>query len=131
MYGAPSSAAVLATNRIRPRGAALSSGSAARHRRKGAVALSAKWRSHWVTEAQLRLAYLAQAVACSAVERRESRGAHQRLDEFDSRDDERFLRHTLAHYQVGNLPSIDYADVNVTRLPPAERVYGSSSKKSA
>ena len=42
---------------------------------------------------------VAQAMAHSAINRRESRGAHQRLDGFDTRDDAHFLKHTLAHYR--------------------------------
>ncbi|MBI3997625.1 MAG: fumarate reductase (quinol) flavoprotein subunit [Armatimonadetes bacterium] len=64
----------------------------------------------------------AQAVAHSALARAESRGSHQRTD-YPKRDDERFLKHTLA-YRTDGAPRIDYLDVVVTRWPPAERVYG-------
>ena len=36
--------------------------------------------------------------------RRELRGAHQRLDGFETRDDEHFLAHSLAHYREGARP---------------------------
>ena len=71
------------------------------------------------------------AMTCSAMRRRESRGAHQRLDDYDARDNERFLKHTLAHYGVDGLPAIEYQDVNITRLPPRERVYGAAAKPAA
>ncbi|MDR2051392.1 MAG: fumarate reductase (quinol) flavoprotein subunit [Deltaproteobacteria bacterium] len=68
---------------------------------------------------------LAEAIAHSAVKRRESRGAHQRLDEgCRERDDENFLRHSLAYYNKGAAPRIEYAPVKITRLPPAGRLYG-------
>jgi fumarate reductase flavoprotein subunit len=66
---------------------------------------------------------VAAAMACSALERKESRGSHQRLD-YPDRDDDQFLRHSLATYSPGNLPTIDYSDVTITRSQPAERVYG-------
>jgi fumarate reductase flavoprotein subunit len=71
---------------------------------------------------------VARAMAHSALARRESRGAHVRLDGFDRRDDEHFLKHTLAHFVPDAAPRIDYEAVNVTRLPPAERVYGAAAK---
>jgi fumarate reductase flavoprotein subunit len=66
---------------------------------------------------------VACAIACSAAERRESRGSHQRLD-YPDRDDMRYLRHTIANWSPTNLPSIEYRDVTITRSKPAERVYG-------
>jgi fumarate reductase flavoprotein subunit len=64
----------------------------------------------------------AEAVACSALARKESRGAHQRLD-FEARDDENFLRHSLAHYRQDDTPAIDYRDVVITKSRPGVRVY--------
>jgi fumarate reductase flavoprotein subunit len=69
----------------------------------------------------------AHAMACSALNRKESRGSHQRLDYAD-RDDENYLKHSLAFYQGEKEPRIDYKDVVITRSPPAERVYGGSEK---
>jgi fumarate reductase flavoprotein subunit len=65
---------------------------------------------------------VAGAVAHSALARTESRGSHQRTD-YPQRDDQRFLRHTLA-YRTDGPPRIDYLDVVITRWPPGERVYG-------
>jgi fumarate reductase flavoprotein subunit len=65
---------------------------------------------------------VAQAVAHSALARTESRGSHQRTDH-PKRDDDRFLKHSLA-YRTGEAPRIQYRDVVITRWPPAERVYG-------
>ncbi len=69
----------------------------------------------------------AHAMACSALNRKESRGSHQRLDYAD-RDDENYLKHSLAFYQGEKEPRIDYKDVVITRSQPAERVYGGSEK---
>jgi fumarate reductase flavoprotein subunit len=66
----------------------------------------------------------AEAVTFSALARRESRGSHQRTD-FPARDDQHYLKHSLA-YRTGGDPRIDYLDVVITRWPPAERVYGAT-----
>jgi fumarate reductase flavoprotein subunit len=75
----------------------------------------------------IELGYLldaAEAVAFSALARKESRGSHQRTD-YPRRDDEHYLKHTLAYRTDGD-PRIDYLDVIITRWPPAERVYGAA-----
>ncbi len=77
--------------------------------------------------AALELGFLldaAEAIAFSALARRESRGSHQRTD-FPKRDDANYLRHSLAFRTDGD-PRIDYQNVVITRWPPAERVYGQS-----
>jgi fumarate reductase flavoprotein subunit len=70
---------------------------------------------------------VAVAMACSALERKESRGSHQRLDYVD-RDDSAYLKHTLAHYSATDRPAIEYSDVTITRSQPAERVYGGAQE---
>jgi fumarate reductase flavoprotein subunit len=65
---------------------------------------------------------VAEAIAWSALKRTESRGSHQRTD-FPKRDDEKFLKHSLA-YRNDNKPRIDYKAVVITKWPPGERVYG-------
>jgi fumarate reductase flavoprotein subunit len=77
--------------------------------------------------AALELGFLldtAEAVAFSALARQESRGSHQRTD-FPRRDDQRYLKHSLA-YRSDADPRIEYLDVVITRWPPGERVYGAS-----
>ena len=64
---------------------------------------------------------LAEIIIESALAREESRGAHYRLD-FPLRDDVRWLKHTLA-YKGETAPRLDYADVRITKYPPAERKY--------
>jgi len=70
---------------------------------------------------------VAIAMASSALQRRESRGSHQRLD-YPDRDDAKFLSHSLARYSGTGLPGIDYCDVTITRSQPAERVYGGAQE---
>jgi fumarate reductase flavoprotein subunit len=65
---------------------------------------------------------IAEAVAHSALQRKESRGSHQRTD-FAERDDVNYLKHSLA-YRTDGAPRIEYQDVVITKWPPAERVYG-------
>lgn len=64
---------------------------------------------------------IAETVALGAYERKESRGSHARTD-FPERDDEHFLRHTMAHLRDGNV-EIDYAPVTLGRFEVRERVY--------
>ena len=65
---------------------------------------------------------IAETVAFSALRRKESRGSHQRTD-FPERDDDEFLKHSLA-YKTDDEPRIEHKDVVITNLPPAKRVYG-------
>ena len=66
---------------------------------------------------------VAETMAHAALQRRESRGSHQRLD-FTQRDDENFLTHSVARYEGAGAPTIDYQDVVITKSSPARRVYG-------
>ena len=72
---------------------------------------------------------VAQAMAVSALHRRESRGAHQRLDGFTERDDVNFLKHTLATYYGEETPVIAYSNVKITHSPPAVRAYGAAGEQ--
>ena len=64
---------------------------------------------------------VAETVAHSALLRRESRGSHSRMD-YEERDDENFLCHSLAYRTDGD-PRIEYQDVVITRWQPQERTY--------
>jgi len=69
----------------------------------------------------------AEAVAASGRERKESRGAHQRID-FTERDDTKYLKHSLAYYNGIEPPRIDYRDVVITTSPPGVRDYSGAKK---
>jgi len=70
---------------------------------------------------------VAETVASSALARKESRGAHQRLD-YTGRDDKAFLRHSMAFRQPGERPRIDWLDVTITRSQPGVRDYSGGKK---
>jgi len=65
---------------------------------------------------------IAETVAEASLLRRESRGAHQRLD-YPERDDTEFLRHSLAFRQTNDRPRIEWLDVTITRSQPGVRDY--------
>jgi hypothetical protein len=62
----------------------------------------------------------------SALNRRESRGAHSRED-YPERDDTQFLQHTLAYYSRAGI-DLEYMPVVVNRFGPKERKYWAQFK---
>ncbi len=71
---------------------------------------------------------VAQTLAHAALMRRESRGSHQRTDHTE-RDDEQFLKHSMAYFDPAapSTPRIDYKPVTITKWPPGKRTYGADS----
>jgi fumarate reductase flavoprotein subunit len=72
---------------------------------------------------------VAEAMAHAALHRQESRGAHVRLDEYQERDDEAFLKHSLASYRGDGPPTIGWQDVVNTNSPPRQRNYGGAGRQ--
>jgi len=64
---------------------------------------------------------LAEVTTVSALARNESRGGHARED-YPKRDDQNWLKHTLAWMQDGEI-KLGYKPVVITKYPPKERVY--------
>ncbi|MBI4831457.1 MAG: FAD-binding protein [Candidatus Lindowbacteria bacterium] len=64
---------------------------------------------------------VAQAVVAGALSREESRGSHFRRD-FTKRDDDKFLKHTLAYYTPEG-PRLEHSNVNLDHWAPRERKY--------
>ena len=67
---------------------------------------------------------VAESLAHSALRREESRGSHARSD-FEERNDDAFLQHSLAYRGVedGDTPRIDYLPATITQWQPEERTY--------
>ncbi len=65
---------------------------------------------------------LAEVTVAGAVARQESRGAHARRD-FDTRNDEDWLKHTLAWRTEDKVRRLDYKPVTIDTWKPVERKY--------
>ena len=65
-----------------------------------------------------------EVIVAGAMVRKESRGAHYRTDH-RKRDDQQWLKHTVAHLGEDGHPVLSYKDVTIDwdRYPPQERKY--------
>jgi fumarate reductase flavoprotein subunit len=70
---------------------------------------------------------VAETVAEGSLQRRESRGAHQRLD-YTERDDDNFLKHSLCFCQGDDRPRVEWSKVTITRSQPGTRDYSGGKK---
>lgn len=65
-----------------------------------------------------------EVIVAGALTRTESRGAHSRTD-FPKRDDQNWLKHTMAHKNGPDGPRLSYKEVDIDweKYPPQERNY--------
>ncbi|WP_433743504.1 succinate dehydrogenase flavoprotein subunit [Falsibacillus pallidus] len=92
---------------------------------------TAKWSNQGATfTRQLQnMLQLARVITIGAYNRNESRGAHYK-PEFPKRNDEQFLKTTMAKYNAEtNQPEFHYEEVDVSLIPPRERDYTKSKKE--
>lgn len=89
----------------------------------------------WATQAvpharQLKnMLELARVITLGALNRNESRGAHYK-PEFPERDDENWLKTTIAEYSA-EAPVFSYEEVNTSLIEPRKRDYSSGQSKKA
>jgi succinate dehydrogenase / fumarate reductase flavoprotein subunit len=89
----------------------------------------------WATQAvpharQLKnMLELARVITLGALNRDESRGAHYKPD-FPNRDDERFMKTTIAEWSA-EAPILSYEAVDVGLIEPRKRDYSSGKAKAA
>ena len=80
------------------------------------------WNTELIEALELRsLLIVGETILTSALNRQESRGAHSRED-YPQRNDEEYLRHTLAYYSPTGI-EISYMPVVINRFEPQERKY--------
>jgi succinate dehydrogenase / fumarate reductase flavoprotein subunit len=73
----------------------------------------------------LELGFLLELAECMVVcglARKESRGAHARPQDYPTRDDENFMKHTIVTW-VDREPELEWRDVTMTKWQPQERKY--------
>ena len=73
----------------------------------------------------IELGSMLELAACmlqAGLARKESRGSHARPDDYPTRDDENFMKHSISRWN-GDGPELSYEDVRVTTYEPTERKY--------
>ncbi|WP_064092544.1 succinate dehydrogenase flavoprotein subunit [Rossellomorea aquimaris] len=89
---------------------------------------TAKWSNQGAmfTRQLWNMLQLARVITIGALNRNESRGAHYKPD-FPKRNDEEFLKTTMAKYNSAtNTPEFHYEEVDTSLIPPRERDYSKS-----
>ncbi|MDZ7851549.1 MAG: hypothetical protein U5L98_02570 [Halomonas sp.] len=72
---------------------------------------------------------IAEATCLGALERKESRGAHKRLEEgLQQRDDVNYLKHSQVFFNADGPAELRWQDVDTHLSAPAERAYGDAGK---
>ncbi|MBS0016812.1 MAG: succinate dehydrogenase/fumarate reductase flavoprotein subunit [Arthrospira sp. SH-MAG29] len=80
------------------------------------------WNTEVIEALELRnIMIVGEMILTSALNRQESRGAHSRED-YTTRDDQNFLKHTLAYYSPAGI-DLAYRPVAITMFEPQERKY--------
>jgi len=80
------------------------------------------WNTELIEAIELQnLMIVGEIILTGALNRRESRGAHDR-DDYSARDDASFLQHTLAYYTPTGV-DLDFMPVVINRFEPQERKY--------
>lgn len=80
------------------------------------------WNTELIEALELQnLMRVGEVILAAALNRQESRGAHSRED-FPARNDEQYLKHTLAYYSPAGI-EIEYMPVVINRFEPKERKY--------
>lgn len=80
------------------------------------------WNTEIIEALELKsLMIVGKVILTSALNRQESRGAHYRED-YPQRDDQGFLKHTLAYYSPAGI-DLAYMSVKVDMFQPQERKY--------
>src|SRR5699024_1555209 len=93
---------------------------------------TSKWSNQAVmfTRQLKNMLHLARVITLGAYHRDESRGAHYK-PEFPDRDDENFLKTTIAEFDAKNEdPKFSYEDVDISLIPPRKRDYTTVSEGS-
>ena len=76
---------------------------------------------------QLRnMLHLARVITIGALNRNESRGAHYK-PEFPDRNDEEFLKTTMAKFNGNDAPIFHYEEVDTSLIPPRKRDYSAKA----
>lgn len=92
---------------------------------------TAKWSNQGAsfTRQLENMLHLARVITLGAYNRNESRGAHYK-PEFPERNDEQFMKHTMASFDARTkAPVFSYKDVDVDLIAPRKRDYTTDKKK--